>query len=166
MTKKITLDLSLFFALPIILLMLSAGTGCTKHHADNITQGRSKGKSLEDSLAGVWKLDRIEIPSAVGNVAAFGSAAERQKTDETLAKYQETLKGMTVTFNSDKTFQSVYSGISDLGTWTVSPQGDITATSKLTNRASTFQRVSVTNSELSVKFISADGTLLMTFLKK
>lgn len=166
MTKKITLDLSLFLALPIALLILSAGAGCTKHHADNITQGQSKGKSLEDSLTGVWKLDRIEIPTAIGNIAAFGSAAERQKTDETLAKYQEALKGMTVTFNSDKTFQSAYNGNSEIGIWKVSPQGEIQTTSKLSDKSSTFQRVSVTNSTLAVKYISADGALLMTFLKK
>ena len=167
MTKKITLDLNLFFVLSITLLILSAGTGCTRHHADNITQSaQSKGKSLEDSLTGVWKLDRIEVPTAIGNVAAFGSAAERQKTDETLAKYQEALKGMVVTFNSDKSFQSVYNGNSDVGTWKVSPQGEIETISKLSDKSSTFQRVSVTNSTLVVKYISSDGVLLMTFLKK
>jgi hypothetical protein len=166
MIKKISPDLRSLFVLPIVLLVLSAGAGCTKHHADNITKGQSKGKSLEDSLAGVWKLDRIEIPAAIGNVAAFGSATEREKTDETLAKYQEALKGMVVTFNNDKTFQSVYNGNSDVGTWKVSPQGEIETTSKLTDKPSIFQRVSVTNSTLAVKYISTDGALLMTFMKK
>jgi hypothetical protein len=167
MTKKITLKLNLFFVLPIALLILSAGTGCTKHHADNITQSaQSKGKSLEDSLTGVWKLDRIEIPAAIGNVAAFGSASEREKTDETLTKYQEALKGMVVTFNADKSFQSAYNGNSDVGMWKVSPQGEIETTSKVSDKSSIFQRVSITNSTLAVKYISTDGALLMTFLKK
>jgi hypothetical protein len=165
MTKKISPDLRSLFVFPLVFLILSAAAGCTKHHADNIT-GQSKGKSLEDSLAGVWKLDRIEIPAAIGNVAAFGSASERQKTDETLAKYQEALKGMIVTFNSDKTFQSAYNGNSDVGTWKASPQGEIETLSKLTNKPSIFERVSVSNSTLAVKYISADGALLMTFLKK
>ena len=167
MTQKNKPGLRLFFVLPIALLILAAGMGCTRYHADNITQSaQPKGKSLEDSLTAVWKLDRIEVPDAVGNVAAFGSQTERQKTDETLAKYQETLKGMTVTFNADKTFQSAYNGNSDVGTWKASPQGQIETLSKLSDKLSVFQRVTLTNSALTVKFISADGALLMTFFKK
>ena len=167
MTKKNKPDLRLFVALLSICLILFEGTGCTRHHADNITQnGRSKGASLRDSLVAVWKLDKIEVPDAIGNVAAFGSETEREKTDQTLAKYQQALKGMMVTFNKDNSYQSVYNGSNDVGTWKINQQGDIETLSKISNSSSTFRIVSVTGSSLAVKYITTDGALLMTFQKK
>ncbi len=170
-----------FFALLILLLPLLS-MGCTKHYAANITQVTKPsaapivtesvsdtvaiGGTLGDTLTGIWKLDKIEIPGMLDNMTSFTSQNVKDDMNQRLNKYQEGLKGLTVTFDHGGSYQSVYSGQSDVGTWKVNDQREIITVSKVTSGVSNFEILSVSRRTLLVKYNPGDGVLLLTLLKK
>ena len=100
-------------------------------------------------------------------MSSFGGQADKDKLLKTLELYQTTLKGMTVTFNKDQTYQSAYPGASDVGTWTLKNQRDITVTSKLSSTVLVYQLVSIDASSIKVQFqVGGGDELWMTFLRK
>lgn len=177
MINKNKLNIGSVFSILIVLAVLLSGTGCTKHAAPTAAKAETPAKTttalapaavgkLEDSLVAVWKLDKIEMPGAIDKATTFGSQAERDALDQKLTKYQEILKGLTVTFSADKKFQSIYGGQKDAGTWTVNRLGEVETVGLGSGILSTYQIVSIYATKLVVNYSAGDMQLLMTFYKK
>ena len=164
----------LMFLLPLIFSM----AGCAKHAAPTAAKVEKETSStvaretpaaiskLEDSLTAAWRLDRIEMPDMLDKATSFGSQAERDNMNQKISKYQEQMKGLTVTFTADKKFTSSYNNQSDVGTWRLTKQNDIETMSNTTNSITAFQFISLTGNTLVVKYNPGDALLLMTFIKK
>lgn len=169
---------STFSFLMLLLPLIFSMAGCTKHIAPTAAKVEKQSTSavametptaigkLEDSLIAVWALNRIETTDMLDKSASFGSQSERDKINQKITKYQEQLKGLTVTFSADKKFHSSYNSQTDVGTWRLTKQKDIETMSNTTNSITSFQFVSLTDNTLVVKYNPGDVLLLMTFIKK
>jgi hypothetical protein len=159
-----------FFGKSVLIFMLASllvSAGCSKHMSPNAAHaGKETAKTLTDSLTGVWHLDKADIPGMADKMSAFGSQSEKDDMAGKLTQYQTALKGMTVTFNSDSTYQTSYSGQGDVGTWSVDKYRMINTVSKINNNPSSYQVESISGTSLTVEFKMTDLTLLMTFMKK
>lgn len=157
----------------IAILFLGFSESCAKHNAPtaaktgNNTPASGQTITTPDALVGVWKLDKIEIPNMAEKMAAFGDQASKDALTKLLALYQSSLQGLTVTFNKDGSYQSQYTGQSDIGTWTLKDQKEIRAVSKVTNNVLAYELISQDATSIKVQFSTSDGnSLWMTFLKK
>lgn len=120
---------------------------------------------IEVNLPGVWKLNKIEIPQMAEKMATFGNAEDKDKMNKTLNQYEDGLKGLTVTFNKDHSYTSVYNGQSDFGTWKLNEKNEVYAISKITDNTTIFEISNLTANTLQVKYTPADVTLLLTLIK-
>ena len=160
------------FPAVIILVIALFSAGCSKHMSASASKPENKisnaahQPSSSDSLVTTWKLDKIEIPDMAAKMAAFGNQADKDVLTQTLDAYRTNLKGLTVTFNKDNTYQSMYSGQSDIGTWSVNAKNEIITISKVTNNTQTYLIVAMAAGSLNVQ-LNVNGTnLLLYFLKK
>jgi hypothetical protein len=157
--------------LPILLIVVLGG-GCSKHispatsntKADKIISASSV--TIRDSLVGGWKLDKIETPNLAEKMASFGSQAEKDALNKTVDDYRNALKGLTVTFNKDSTFQSSYGGQSDVGTWVVNAKREIVTVSKVTDNTQIYTLLAMTGGSIKVKLPAGENILWLTFLRK
>jgi hypothetical protein len=161
----------------IAILFVAFSEGCAKHNAPTAAKVEKtetkeappsgQATTTTDALVGIWKLDKIEIPDMAEKMSAFGNQASKDAMTQTLALYQNSLQGLTVTFNKDGTYQSVYASQSDIGTWTLSAKKEIRAISKVTSNILVYELVAQDATSIKVKFDTSDGnSLWMTFLKK
>lgn len=159
----------------LAIILVAFSTGCTKHNTPTAVKVENNEKApaaglattTEEALVGSWKLDKIEIPNVAEKMSAFGNQANKDAMNKNLALYQTSLQGLAVTFNKDGTYQSQYSGQSDVGTWTLSAKKEIRTTSKVTNNVLVYELVAQDATSIKVQLNTNDGNILwMTFLKK
>ena len=142
-----------------VLFILLLCQACTKHYASATTAGHTAAVSAESVAAG-WKLDKVEIPSQAAGTQATNDAITQKETS-----LQNSLKGMTLDFNKDGTFQSQVNGRSDMGTWKISGN-NIEALSKTSGNVTLFQIQSMNDNTMIVSCQSEKTILRMTFVKK
>ena len=111
-------------------------------------------------------MNKIEAPDLAAKVAMYGSQADIAQGTKTLELYQNALKGLTVTFAKDSTYQSVYNGQSDLGTWSANGAKEIHTVSKVSRNVQIYQIVSLTDSSVQAQIDESGLTVLMTFTRK
>jgi hypothetical protein len=150
----------------VFLIAILLTSGCTKHYASGLTATSKDQKKADQSVVGIWQLTGVDLPDRGDNLAEYGSIAEKNKNEAMLKTYQSSLKGLVVTFNQDKTYRSEYSGQSDVGTWQFDEKGEIQVLSKVSGQTSVYQIVKREADTLTVKYLSFDGSFLMTFIKK
>ena len=146
-------------------------SGCSKHLSPSAQTAKSTNSESArtpegKSLIGTWVLDKIEAPDLTSKLASFGSQADVDRISKTLDKYKDALKGLTVTFSEDGTYQSAYNGQSDLGKWSVNETNEIRAVSKVSNSVELYQIVSQTETSIKAQINQQDVNLLLTFIKK
>ena len=156
----------------LVIVTIVFSTGCSRHLSainNGVKSNNNEGKKASSSgysLIGTWHLDKVEAPDLVGKLASFGSQQDVDHISKTLAQSQNSLKGLTVTFNEDGTYQSVYSGQSDVGKWSVNETKEIRAVSKVTSNVELYQIISQTDTSIQAQITQEDVNLLLTFTKK
>ena len=157
----------------LVISVIVFTTGCSKHLS--ATAGKAKGSNeankkmsstAQYSIIGTWILNKIEAPDLAAKVAMYGSQADIAQGTKTLELYQNALKGLTVTFAKDSTYQSVYNGQSDLGTWSANGAKEIHTVSKVSGNVQIYQIVSLTDSSVQAQIDESGLTVLMTFTRK
>lgn len=158
-----------------VIFLLLGFSACSKHQVPTVTKvtpastsatlvaDTLKAATLADSLIGIWKIRKTEIDNAMDKMTTYGSQTERDEMLKKQAQYQEAFLGLTTTFKADNSFQSVFSGQSDVGTWRVTRQREIETISRVTDNASVFKIRSITNTNLTVNYDAAGVLLVLTF---
>lgn len=125
-----------------------------------------KSVNLTDSLIGTWKIKTTEIEKSLEKMTTYGSQTERDEMIKKQQKYQAAFLGLTTTFKKDMTFESVFNGQSDIGTWRVNRMGEIETVGRASGNTSNFQIHSLIGNVLVVKYEVEGSTMLLTFVKQ
>lgn len=157
-----------FFVMGIVVF----SSGCSRHLSPtaNTTKQESnenkKATSAGNSLVGIWQLDKVEAPDLMGKLATYGSQPDVDRITKTLEQFKTSLKGLTVTFNEDGSYQSTYNGQSDVGKWSINETKEIRAVSKVTSNVELYQIVSQTDTSIQAQINEENVNLLLTFIRK
>jgi hypothetical protein len=166
------------FCIVSVLILLVGISACSKHQVPTVAKVEPiaivaapkvdsvRAPSLTDSLIGKWKIRKTEIDNAMDKMTTFGSQTERDELLKKQTQYQEAFLGLTTNFKSDSTFQSVFSGQSDIVTWRVTRQREIETVSKVTDNASIFKIRSISERTLVVNYDASGVLLVLTFDKQ
>ncbi|HBX52706.1 MAG: hypothetical protein A2275_00135 [Bacteroidetes bacterium RIFOXYA12_FULL_35_11] len=125
----------------------------------------------DKKIVGSWKIDNVEMSNleeAVNQaLAAFPDSmkeAQKEAMMEGMKQGVEAMKGSTMNFKEDKTFESTFQGKTEAGTWAISEDGKI-LTTKQGEKEDKLNVDELTDAKLVVSMDQGGSQIKMTLVK-
>ena len=161
----------------ILFVVFCIASSCSRHYTQSVESSKTVAAPAQsgdtfakwntvDSLAGTWKLAKVESPTVAEKMTGYASQIEREELMDKLKNAQGAFAGLICTFNKDMSYISVYGGETDLGTWRLTRHREIETMSKIKSEATSFKVEYLDSHTLKVSAESTGVILLLTLVKQ